>query len=191
VAAEAGAEKDKGHAPSLVSRIIGVVIVTLMAAGAAGGSSFYLVRQAKLAQPAQAPVVAARDSVPKETAGKEGAGKEGAAKEGASKEPPPAAPPEDLVSLPVPVVLTNLADPSSIFVRLEAEIITDAKSAKSMTPLVAEISGDYMAYLHSLSVSSFEGPSSLTQLKEDLTDRAQTRSKGLVRDLVIKGLVVK
>ena len=48
-----------------------------------------------------------------------------------------------------------------------------------------------MAYLHSLSVTSFEGQSSFIQMKEDLTDRAQTRSKGLVREIMIRGLVVK
>lgn len=187
--AETGSDKtehSEAKKPSFLMQIIGVVIITVLAAGAAGGSAFYLVKQAKLAPPAQAPANAAKDNGTKMAAGKEPA-QEPPAKEAS----PVSATPEELTSLPIPVVLTNLTDPPSVFIRLESEMIIDAKSAKTSTALAAEISGDYMAFLHSLSVASFEGPSSFIQLKEDLTDRAQSRSKGLVREVIIRGLVVK
>ena len=174
MAAESGSDNAEAKKPSFMSGLIGVVIVTLIAAGAGGGSAFYLVKQTKLAKPAEVAAPA-----------KEAPGKEAPAKEA------PAAATEELVTMALPVVLTNLADPPGIFVRLEAEIVLDAKSAKTSTALASEISGDYMAYLHTLSIANFEGASSFNQFKEDLTDRAQIRSKGLVREVVVKGLVVK
>ena len=187
VAAQTDTEKSDGHKPSFMVQAIGVVIATLMAAGAGGGSAYYLVRRAGAGNPVPGPAVVIQDSRARESAGKETAAKPAPLKD----TPPPPACGEELTALPIPVVLTNLADPASVFVRLEADMIMDAKSARSTTALASEISGDFMAYLHSLSSASFEGPSSFLQLKEDLTDRAQTRSKGLVREIIIRGLVVK
>eukprot|EP01037_Dinobryon_pediforme_P007300 gene7300-7371_t len=142
-----GSDKAEAKKPSFMFGLIGVVIVTLIAAGAGGGSAFYLVKQTKLAKPVE--VAAPANQAP----GKEAASKEAPAKEGATAAPAA----EELVTMPIPVVLTNLADPPGIFVRLEAELILDAKSAKTATALASEISGDYMAYLHTLSIANFEG----------------------------------
>ena len=187
MAAQPDAETTEGRKPSFIMQAIGVGIATLLAAAAGGGSAYYLVRKAEAGRVMPAPVVTTQDAPAREPPGKEAEAKPAPLKDTASAP----ADSEALTALPVPVVLTNLADPASVFVRLEADMIMDAKSAQNTAALASEISGDFMAYLHSLSATSFEGQSSFLQLKEDLTDRAQTRSKGLVREIIIRGLVVK
>jgi flagellar FliL protein len=57
--------------------------------------------------------------------------------------------------------------------------------------LAAEIGEDLLGFMRTLSVAQIGGASGLQHLREDLNERASTRSEGLVRELIVQTLVVQ
>lgn len=96
-----------------------------------------------------------------------------------------------LVMRKLPPIVTNLATPANSWVRLEASVVLDAKSAANADPLLATLSEDLVAYMRSVTARQLEGAAGLKNLREDLTERMAIRSKGLVRDITIETLVVQ
>lgn len=88
-------------------------------------------------------------------------------------------------------IVSNLAAPSSTFVRIEASIIYKNGSLPNPQIAAAQIREDVMAYLRTIPLSQLEGPSGLIHLREDLNERARMRSEGHVEELVIETLVVQ
>lgn len=91
----------------------------------------------------------------------------------------------------LPPIVTNLAAPANSWVRLEASVLIDAKSAANADPLLATLSEDLVAYMRSVTARQLEGAAGLKNLREDVTERMAIRSKGLVRDIAIETLVVQ
>ena len=88
-------------------------------------------------------------------------------------------------------IVTNLAAPANNWARVEASMVTESLSDEDAGILAAHISEDIVAYLRSASVSQFEGARGLQHLRDDLTERANVRSSGKVRELIIETLVVQ
>jgi flagellar protein FliL len=86
-------------------------------------------------------------------------------------------------------IVTNLAEPRDTWIRLEASIVFDDEAIASDDVLAGQITEDFLAYLRTVGLSQVDGPSGLQHLREDLTDRARTRSDGRVREVVIQTLV--
>ena len=99
-----------------------------------------------------------------------------------------AAPEKTLVDLP-PIV-TNIASPADLWIRVEASVVVDGK-ATSPDVLAAEIATDALAYLRTLTIAQIEGPIGLENIRQDLTERAVVRSKGKVSEFILKTLVVQ
>ena len=91
----------------------------------------------------------------------------------------------------LPPIATNLGAPQDIWVRLEGSIIFDPKTLPHPEAVAGEISDDILAYLRTISLHQLEGPIGLENIRQDLNERAATRSGGQVRALVIKTLVVQ
>lgn len=91
----------------------------------------------------------------------------------------------------IPPVITNLASPSSVFIRVEASVIFDGEMPDDAEALATQISGDSLAFLRTLSLAQIEGASGLLHLREDLTERAKLRSEGRVREYIIQALAVE
>jgi flagellar protein FliL len=91
----------------------------------------------------------------------------------------------------MPPIVTNIANPSDTWVRLEASIVFDPKTSPHPEILAAEIATDELAYLHTVSVNELQGPIGLENLRQDLRDRAQVRSNGKVKELLLKTLVLQ
>lgn len=108
-------------------------------------------------------------------------------------EPPPIVPryAYDTSLYKVPPVVTNLAMPADVWVRLESSIILDDADAASPDILVGEVAQDMLAYLRTVSLAQIEGASGLLHLREDLNDRIAIRSRDGVRELIIEALVVQ
>jgi flagellar FliL protein len=87
-------------------------------------------------------------------------------------------------------IITNLASPERTWIRLEASIVIDAETADAKALSVA-VTEDTVAYLRTLSLPLIEGASGLLHLREDLNDRVRVRSGGKVRDLVVHTLIVE
>ena len=88
-------------------------------------------------------------------------------------------------------IVTNLAAPANNWARIEASMVTESLNDEEAGILAAHISEDIVAYLRSASVSQFEGARGLQHLRDDLTDRANVRSSGKVRELIIETLVIQ
>lgn len=91
----------------------------------------------------------------------------------------------------LPPVVTNLGSPQEVWIRLEGSIVFDPKALPHPEALAAEIGTDILAYLRTVSIKQIEGPIGLEALREDLNDRAAIRSRGAVREFVIRTLVVQ
>jgi flagellar FliL protein len=105
----------------------------------------------------------------------------------AASEPP--AQPSTIVDLP-PIV-TNLGAPQDTWVRLEGSIIFDPKTLPHPEAVAGQIGDDVLAYLRTLSLHQLEGPIGLENIRQDLNERAATRSAGKVHAFVIRTLVVQ
>lgn len=91
----------------------------------------------------------------------------------------------------LPPIIANLADPSDSWVRVQASIVFDMKAVPKPDLLAAEIAEDLLGFLRTLSLAQIGGASGLQHLREDLNERASTRSGGLVRELIVQTLVVQ
>lgn len=88
-------------------------------------------------------------------------------------------------------IVTNLASPANNWARVEASMVTESLNDEEAGILAAHISEDIIAYLRSASVAQFEGARGLQHLRDDLTERANVRSSGKVRELIIETLVIQ
>ena len=91
----------------------------------------------------------------------------------------------------LPPIVTNLANPSDTWVRLEAAIVFDPKGLPHPDVVAAEIATDELAYLRTISVQELQGPIGLENIRQDLRDRALVRSNGKIIDLLLKTLVLQ
>jgi flagellar FliL protein len=105
------------------------------------------------------------------------------------KEAAAAAGPSTMYDLP-PIV-TNLGVPQDTWIRLEASIVFDPKMLPHPEAVAGKIGEDVLAYLRTTTLKQLEGPVGLQAVREDLNERAATRSEGRVRELVLRTLVVQ
>ncbi len=91
----------------------------------------------------------------------------------------------------LPPIIANLADPQDTWVRLQATLVLDAAAAPRADADAAEIAGDILGFVHTLTLTQIAGASGLQHLREDLNERAVIRSNGRVRELILQTLVVQ
>jgi len=97
----------------------------------------------------------------------------------------------DMVVQPVEAVVTNLAEPSEVWIRLETAVVFKKGAIENPAVMAAEVREDLLAYARTVSLAQLEGPSALQHLREDLNERVAIRTDGRVNDLVIQSLVVQ
>ncbi len=88
-------------------------------------------------------------------------------------------------------IVTTLASPSDVWIRLEASIVFDPKTLPHPEIMTARIGDDILAYARTVTLKQLEGPIGLELLRAELNERARTRSEGKVRELVLRTLVVQ
>ena len=91
----------------------------------------------------------------------------------------------------LPSVVINLAEPAQTRVRLQVAIVYPKKATDKPEILASQVADDIVAYVKTLSVAQLQGATGLQALREDLNDRAVTRSGGKVREVLIENLVVQ
>ena len=110
----------------------------------------------------------------------------------AAEKPADAAPPPEPSTLyDLPPVITNIGAPQDTWIRFEGSIIFDPKTLPHPEAAAAQIGDDILAYLRTVSLKQLEGPIGLLNIRQDLKERAATRTSGKVRELVIRTLVVQ
>lgn len=88
-------------------------------------------------------------------------------------------------------IVTNLGAPQDTWIRLEGSIIFDPRTLPHPEAVASQIGDDILAYLRTVSLHQLEGPIGLENIRQDLNERAATRSGGKVRAFVIRTLVVQ
>jgi flagellar protein FliL len=101
------------------------------------------------------------------------------------------APPQTSTIVDLPPIVTNLGAPQDTWVRLEGSIIFDPKTLPHPEAVAGQIGDDVLAYLRTVSLHQLEGPIGLENIRQDLNERAATRSGGKVHAFVIRTLVVQ
>ena len=168
----AGRSPGKAEAPrpvggmSLADNAIAFAVAALVAAGVGGAQGYLSANRA-------APPPPDRGAVAKSAEG----GK--------------AAPMVEMGSMDLPPVVTNLASPADVWVRLEATLLFEGKTLPRGDALAGEIAGDILAFLRTESLAQIQGVAGLEDLRQDLNERAAIRSEGKVRELIIRSLVVQ
>jgi len=162
-AGELPAPAASGGGKSIFALIAAMVALTIVAAAMGGGLGMKLAQQVEDAVRAQQTEEVKKVKPPRYTG------------------------PTHLKSLAP--ILTNLAAPRDVWVRMEASIIFEDNEISGEDVLAGEISEDFLAFLRTVSLSQLDGPSGMQHLREDLEDRARIRSEGRVEEVVIHTLV--
>lgn len=170
MAAIAGAQEDneKAGSGSLVMALVAVLILSLVAAGSGGflGLKLYEMIEQSVQRKAEAAEKAKPQTIKPSVAG--------AAQ----------------IKTLAPVV-TNLAVPSTSWVRLEGSLVLEEMPTAEADLLAAKVSEDIVAFLRTVTVAQIEGASGFQHLREDLSDRVRARSAGRAREFLIHTFVVE
>lgn len=153
-------ETEVKRGPSLVIQIAVLLALTVMAAGIGWLSGGFLNGGTKTAAPPPAA--------------------EGGAEHGAA-----AIAPANIVDL-APIT-TNLSVPETVWIRLELSLVFDQPPQDPM--LADAIQQDILAYVRTVKLMQVQGASGYQHLKSDLLERAGIRSKGLVKDVLIRTML--
>ena len=105
--------------------------------------------------------------------------------------PPARFPTQPATIVDLPPIVTNLGAPQDTWVRLEGSIIFDPKTLPHPEAVAGQIGDDVLAYLRTVALHQLEGPIGLENIRQDLNERAATRSGGKVHGFVIRTLVVQ
>jgi flagellar FliL protein len=92
---------------------------------------------------------------------------------------------------PLPPITTNLAQPSTTWIRIESALVVNANLGPEANVLAAKMSEDIIGYLRTVSLDQIEGASGFQHLREDLNDRVRLRSEGKVLELIIQSLILE
>ncbi len=97
--------------------------------------------------------------------------------------------PESEVMTLAPIV-TNLGNPSDLFVRLQAAIVLEP-GANGSAALAAKVGDGLVVYLRTVSLTEIQGPAGFQFFREDLKKRAIQLGGGNIRDLLLTEFVVE
>ena len=89
--------------------------------------------------------------------------------------------------LDLPPIMTNIAAPSDIWLRVELSVIFD--EAPQDPGLADAIHQDLLAFVRTVKMHQIEGASGFQHLKADLGERASIRSGGHAKSILIRTLL--
>ncbi len=87
---------------------------------------------------------------------------------------------------PLAPILTNLAAPDDVWVRLELAVVGKAGLSAE---ILEQIHQDLFAYMRTVKLHHVEGPSGYTNLRAELSERAVIRSGGEAKAVLVRTLV--
>lgn len=85
-------------------------------------------------------------------------------------------------------ITTNLGSPVDMWIRLELSLVFSGQPDIAVAELIHQ---DLLAFMRTVKVHQIQGASGFQHLKSDLAERAQIRSEGLVRDVLIRTMLVE
>jgi flagellar protein FliL len=117
---------------------------------------------------------------------------EGSAKSPAAAEPAPIVEVQvPMVILPLPPILTNLAEPKETWIRFEGSLLIN-KDTQDPTPILVEHAGEQiLTFLRTVKLNQIAGPGGFLNLREDLNDTVAAASNGQVKEVLIHTMVME
>jgi flagellar FliL protein len=97
----------------------------------------------------------------------------------------------ELATMDLAPVVTNLATPSDVWVRVEGSLVFEGKTLPHGEALAGQIAGDILSFMRTQTLKQIQGVAGLQHLRQDLNERVATRSQGQVREFIIRTLVVQ
>jgi flagellar protein FliL len=170
--------------------IVGAAIASILAAGLGAGAGWSLSQGRHDDAGRSAAPAASTGALPSgaTVASRDGPSPaNGDARVEAGASPPP---PTTIKTLLLPPILTVVANPRNTWLRLEIAVLAPADE-HGVEEQLGQLGDDMLSYLRTIEVSQIEGPSGLRFLKDDLLERARTRTNGQVQDIVIRTLVLE
>lgn len=99
--------------------------------------------------------------------------------------------PADVAFVPFPPVITNVAEPKTVWLRLEGGITYLKSGEKKAEILASETAQQITQYLRTVDLADIEGQDGLQFLQDDLNDISRNLSGGQVQNVLISGLIVE
>ena len=93
-----------------------------------------------------------------------------------------------LTIIPMAAITTNLAQPSNTWLRMEISLVFDKAPSAELPDIIHQ---DLLTYIRTLKLHQIEGPSGFLHLRADLEERAQLRSDGAVKRILIRTLLLE
>ncbi|MFN3890870.1 MAG: flagellar basal body-associated protein FliL [Beijerinckiaceae bacterium] len=92
----------------------------------------------------------------------------------------------------MPPVITNIGNPTSVWIRLDLTLKMAGEMPMSdIEKESSRFAEDALAYARTLSVSDVEGATGLLHLRQDLGERASVRSNGKIKEVIIRSMVLQ
>ncbi len=91
---------------------------------------------------------------------------------------------------PIAPIVTNLRDPSNLYIRLEAVIVLEPNTPDGAA-LAAKIGDDLVSYLRTVSLAELEGPTAFQYFREDLKRRSIQLGGGKVKELLLQSFIIQ
>ncbi len=91
----------------------------------------------------------------------------------------------------LPPIVTNLAEPATNWIRLQAAIVFNSEELPHPEKTIAELTSDITGYLRTVSLRNLEGADGLRRLQDELSERAAIRSNGKIHEFIVETMVVQ
>lgn len=88
-------------------------------------------------------------------------------------------------------IVTNLAEPSGAWVRVELALVISGSKNANLDESLAEFVSDSTDFLRTVTAQEIQGVNGLRRLREDLLDRARFRIGAAAEAVLIQTLVVQ
>lgn len=200
--ASGGDSKSKGNSQDkgggIMPLVIAVVISTIAGVGAGYGT---VVTFAPPTTPESAPKPEGRAAENSHGAGEPAAtdkggdtsahGGEDEAAADAEEQPPEPVDPDDVAYTAFPPVITNVAEPKNVWLRLEGGITYLKSGEKKPDVLAGMAAQQIIQYLRTIHLAEIEGQDGMQFLQDDLNDITRSLSNGQVQTVLISGLIVE
>lgn len=185
-------DEDRQSGPTIKSVLIGLVLSLVIGGGSGFGLGYFI------GAPEAVSKIEQGENAPKPAAAKEeqqpGEGEPQKVEDGsASTESTDGKPAESHspsgnhpVITPLDPIVTNLSDPSEIWIRLELSVTSDLPLEPDLSGLIHQ---DLFAYVRAMRLGEMAGPSAFIDLKAELLSRARQRSDNRVQNIYVKTLV--
>lgn len=178
-------EHEDAKKPSLVGAIVLPIIVLALAAGIGFAFAKFhvapMIAMSSEGAPKEMMPDAAMDSKDSKKAGKSGHSDD----EGTDDEAQ-----EAVVQTIVPLntIVTNLSDPSDVWVRADFSVVFDGPPESGMPE---QILNDFVSYLRTTKLKNLEGSIGFYHLMDDLQERAQLISENKANKVLVRAFVVE